>query len=168
MKMIIIIYFQLARPLMFSSSVRPIGAPRYDTPAGTTATASGWGASDYESINKYNSPSKLLKINMKIVSNEECSRSHVYQIFTEQICGFTARGQGMCIVSLLNYYINIKYILKYTNDGYYHHRVIVVVHWLLVINLLELYLGENHVVELQIFLPVSTGWFIWLIKFLVI
>ncbi|KAF7993879.1 hypothetical protein HCN44_011148 [Aphidius gifuensis] len=87
----------LARPLIFSNSVRPIGAPRNDTPAGTTAIASGWGAYDYESINEYYSPSKLLKINMKIVSNEECARSHVYQIFTEQICAFTAKGRGMCI-----------------------------------------------------------------------
>lgn len=79
--------------------MQPIALPKGNSPEGTAVVASGWGSIDWNN-GKPKFPKQLKKVDLKVIGNNACQKSHKTKIYPEQICVFEAKGKGVCVVSI--------------------------------------------------------------------
>ncbi|XP_014295151.2 chymotrypsin-1-like [Microplitis demolitor] len=85
----------LEKPMIFNSRQQPIRLPSHDIPPKTRVMASGWGALTF--ADPSSAPQRLQKLDMTIVSNQECEEMHGKAIYPCQICVFNGAGRGVCV-----------------------------------------------------------------------
>lgn len=118
---------KLERPIQMTERVKAICLAREDTAPGVVLLLTGWGRTSYPG-----SPAnKLQYIKLATIGQAECSQklASVNQVFAEQICTLTTKGEGACHVSLYSYKYRSYYkdcvLTTATN-----FRVIPAAHWL--------------------------------------
>ncbi|CAD6233365.1 GSCOCT00007157001.2-RA-CDS [Cotesia congregata] len=85
----------LAKSITFNRFQHSIKLPSRNLPPNTRVMASGWGALTFATPSS--APLILQKLDMRIVSNTECSNALSNNIYPGQICVLKGWGTGVCV-----------------------------------------------------------------------
>ncbi|XP_067010914.2 chymotrypsin-2 [Anabrus simplex] len=86
---------KVASPIQLSSSIQPVKLPaaNKNQGAGLPVLVSGWGYSSYPG---WTLPNNLQKLNLQLVSNEDCQSRHTGNIYETSVCASAGNGKGVC------------------------------------------------------------------------
>nr|QKV49758.1 blarinasin-2 [Blarina brevicauda] len=83
---------QLEKPVQLNDAVQVLDLPTQEPQVGSKCHASGWGSMDPYSRN-FPRTGKLQCVDLTLMSNNECSRSHIFKITDDMLCAGHIKGR---------------------------------------------------------------------------
>ncbi|XP_021048984.1 kallikrein-1-like [Mus pahari] len=85
---------RLSKPADITDVVKPIDLPTEEPKLGSTCLASGWGST---TPFKFQYPDDLQCVNLKLLSNEDCAKTHTEKVTDTMLCaGDMDGGKETC------------------------------------------------------------------------